>query len=176
MGRGWKRARKLRTAPVPYPTTVLQGPEAGSEDQDLRRHQRKGGADADLDGADCHAGSEISANEEHLRLESVQSDRPAAATTVRASRPVDLAERPLAGSAASGAGRATGARPVSWTAYRSVRQDLPRNARISDRNLDSRRAGRVTPRPSVTNGQVSVRRPMPRLSPMNAIEPRDGSA
>jgi hypothetical protein len=25
MGRGWKRARKLSTAPVPYPTAVFQG-------------------------------------------------------------------------------------------------------------------------------------------------------
>ena len=51
MGRGWKRTEvSLRpTAPVPYPTVVLQMDQAASADQGLLRHQRERGEDSNLD-------------------------------------------------------------------------------------------------------------------------------
>src|ERR1019366_5537363 len=42
MGRGWKRARKLSTAPVPYPTTGLQTVEdAGRIGRAAQAHRRE---------------------------------------------------------------------------------------------------------------------------------------
>ena len=49
MGRGWKRAGKLSTAPVPYPTVVLQMDQAASANQGLLRNQRERGEDSNLD-------------------------------------------------------------------------------------------------------------------------------
>jgi hypothetical protein len=40
MRRGWKRAKKLSTAPVPYPTAVFQGAEAEPDREELRGHQQ----------------------------------------------------------------------------------------------------------------------------------------
>ena len=49
MGRGWKRARKLSTAPVPYPTTLLQVDQAAPADQGVLRIERERSEDPDLD-------------------------------------------------------------------------------------------------------------------------------
>jgi hypothetical protein len=51
MGRGWKRTEvSLRhTAPVPYPTAVLQMDQAALADQGLLWNQRERGEDANLD-------------------------------------------------------------------------------------------------------------------------------
>ena len=40
MGRGWKRARQLSTAPVPYPTIVFQVDQTAPTAQGILRHQR----------------------------------------------------------------------------------------------------------------------------------------
>src|SRR5664279_1697519 len=60
MGRGWKRIEPdSDTAPVPYPTAVLQMDQAASADQGLLRHQRERGEDANLDrGGDLCAGGD----------------------------------------------------------------------------------------------------------------------
>ena len=92
MGRGWKRAGHPSTAPVPYPTTVLQGSETGLEDQDLRGHHRECRTDSDLDGVDRHADPEIPANEIQLRLVAIQSGRYAAPTVVHLQRLVGMAQ------------------------------------------------------------------------------------
>ena len=51
MGRGWKRTEvSLRhTAPVPYPTTVLQMDQTAPADQGFLRHQRERGKNSNLD-------------------------------------------------------------------------------------------------------------------------------
>ena len=50
MGRGWKRvALDADTAPVPYPTPVLQIDQATSADQGVLRNQRERGEDINLD-------------------------------------------------------------------------------------------------------------------------------
>ena len=50
MGRGWKRiALDADTAPVPYPTTVLQVDQAALAHQSLLRPQRERGEDSNLD-------------------------------------------------------------------------------------------------------------------------------
>src|SRR2546426_7797011 len=105
MGRSWKRARKLSTAPVPYPTVVFQGAEADAEDQDVRGDERQRGPDPGMDGADRHAGAEVPAIEIDVLLVVVESRRAAAATTVLLSRSVGVAGRPFSGSARAG-GRA----------------------------------------------------------------------
>ena len=69
---------------------VLQGAETEPAHQDLRRHQRQRPADSDLDRADRPAPAQVPATACPLRLEPVQSRRPAAPATVRLSRPVRL--------------------------------------------------------------------------------------
>src|SRR3990172_6778808 len=61
MGRGWKRVRKLSTAPVPSPTIVFQSPEAKPQGEELRGDQRERAADPDLDGPDRHPAAEVAA-------------------------------------------------------------------------------------------------------------------
>ena len=61
MGRGWKRARELSAAPVPYPTTFLQGAEAKSQGEELRGHHRKRPAHPDLDSLDRDPTAEMAA-------------------------------------------------------------------------------------------------------------------
>ena len=121
MGRGWKRARKLSTAPVPYPTTLLQGAEAVTEDQNLRGHQRECGTDANLDGADRHADLEIPPDEVQLWLVAVQSCGSAAPATVHLQGLVGVAQQSAGGTASRKAtGRAVthaaGLVAMSWTA------------------------------------------------------------
>ena len=70
--------------------TVLQGPETGLEDQDLRGHYGECRTDSDLDGVDRHADPEVPAVEEHLRLEPVQSDRAATPAVVCPPRPLEV--------------------------------------------------------------------------------------
>lgn len=82
MGRGWKRARNLSTAPVPYPTAVFQGAEANVEDQDVCGDQRQCGQDAGMDSADCDAGVEVPAVEIEVLLVVVDSGRATAAAIV----------------------------------------------------------------------------------------------
>ena len=53
MGRGWKRATNVSTAPVPYPTVVFQGAQTKSESEKLRGHQPECAADPDLDSPDA---------------------------------------------------------------------------------------------------------------------------
>ena len=49
MGRGWKRARKLSTAPVPYPTIVLQVDQTAFANQGVLWDQRECCEDPNLD-------------------------------------------------------------------------------------------------------------------------------
>src|SRR3990172_6470294 len=102
MGRGWKRVRKLSTAPVPSPTIVFQSPEAKPQGEELRGDQRERAADPDLDGPDRHAGAEVSAVEIDVLLVAVESGRAAAAATVLLSRSVGVAGRPFSGTAGVG--------------------------------------------------------------------------
>ena len=104
MGRGWKRARKLSTAPVPYPTIVLQGAEADAEDQDLRGDQRQCRPDTGLDSFDRDAGTEVPAVEIEVFLVVVDAGGAAAAATVLLSRSVGLAGRSFSGPAGTGRG------------------------------------------------------------------------
>jgi hypothetical protein len=83
-----KRARKLSTAPVPYPTIVLQGAEADVEDQDVCGDQRQCGQDADVDGSNRDAGAEVPPIEIEVRVVVVDPGRSAAAATVLLSRSV----------------------------------------------------------------------------------------
>jgi len=62
--------------------TVLQGAAAVAVPEDLRGHQRQRGDDSDLDSIDCHAGGQVPATAQHLRLELVQSDRFTASPAV----------------------------------------------------------------------------------------------
>src|SRR2546425_13122057 len=106
MGRGWKRARmNLSTAPVLHPTVVFQGAETDAEDQDVCGDQRQRGPDPGVDGADRHAGAEVSAVEIDVLLVVVKSGRAAAATTVLLPRSVCVARRSFSGPAGAG-GRA----------------------------------------------------------------------
>src|ERR1019366_2387483 len=92
MGRGWRRARKLSTAPVPYPTAVFQGAQTESEGEDLRGDFRERLENPDLDGADCHAADQISATPGYLRLVPVEFGGLVAPAIVRLPRLVDLVE------------------------------------------------------------------------------------
>src|SRR5260370_35411074 len=103
MGRGWKRARiNLSTAPVLHPTVVFQGAEADAEDQDVCGDQRQRGPDPGVDGANRHAGAEVSAAEIDVLLVAVESGRAAAAATVLLSRSMGVAGRPFSGSPGTG--------------------------------------------------------------------------
>ena len=86
MGRGWKRARKLSAAPVPYPTTVLQGVEAESQGQEFRRDYRKRLAHPDLDSPDRHPATEMAAPSVESQMVAVQSGLDVAAEPVYLSR------------------------------------------------------------------------------------------
>src|SRR5450759_1194315 len=99
MGRGWKRARKLSTAPVPFPTTIFQSPQTKFEGEDFPGHQRQCRQDADLDSVDRHADFEVPADEVQLRLVAFQSGGAAAAATVYFPGFVGLAEQSDGGAA-----------------------------------------------------------------------------
>ena len=93
MGRGWKRARTLSTAPVPYPTDLLQIAEAVVAGQNICGHQQQCAASADLDRIDLDADTEVPADEITVRLVLIQLGRPAASATVRLPRLVPM-DRP----------------------------------------------------------------------------------
>ena len=90
MGRGWRRAGKLSTAPVPYPTVVLQGDQAIPADQGLHRHQRERRTDSDLDSADRDGSVALPATAQFMEMESVESGGAVAFPTVRLSRSMEL--------------------------------------------------------------------------------------
>ena len=114
MGRGWKRARKLGTAPVPYPTAVVQSAETELTDQDLCRHNGQRAEDANLDSTDRIAGDQVSADEGDVRLVLVESGGLAATAVVCVSGSVGLAERPLSSSSWIGSVSPTGTGVVIW--------------------------------------------------------------
>ena len=74
MGRGWKRARLLSTASVPYPTVAVQGIETESADQDVRRHHGQCLEDVNLDSTDRTVGGEVPPIAGEVSLEPVASD------------------------------------------------------------------------------------------------------
>ncbi len=92
MGRGWKRATPVSTAPVPYPTTVLQGDQAVTPHQDLHRHERERREDSDLDGTDYDAATAPVASEISVAVEFLESGGSAAAADLRLSRPLEMVE------------------------------------------------------------------------------------
>src|SRR5664280_248792 len=122
MGRGWKRiAPDADTAPVPYPTTLLQGAKANRKSEVVSGHQRQCGQDANLDGADRHADLEVPADEVQLWLVAVQSCGSAAPATVHLQGLVGVAQQSAGGTASRKAtGRAVthaaGLVAMSWTA------------------------------------------------------------
>ncbi len=72
---------------------VLQGPQAESEGEDLRRHQRKRAAHSDLDSPDRDAAAEVAAPPVAGQLVVVQSGLAAAAEPLYLSRLGPLAQR-----------------------------------------------------------------------------------
>lgn len=98
--------------------TVLQEPEATTQDQDLHRDQRKRRAHPDLDGLDRHAGGALPAPAFHLRMEPIQPRRAPAAATLRPPASLDLAERPVPASGQSTGATAAvgGGSGMIWTA------------------------------------------------------------
>mgnify|MGYP006902195370 CR=1 FL=1 len=82
MGRGWKRARKLSTAPVPYPTAVFQSIETEPYRKELRWHERKCASHPDLDSLDRSAPAEMAASPLQSQLVALGAGFDAAAEPV----------------------------------------------------------------------------------------------
>ncbi len=83
MGRGWKRARTLSTAPVPYPTAVFPAAEAEPACQDLRGHFGQRSEDPNLDSIDRVAAGEVSAVTQQVLLAPVTPDGANSAANLR---------------------------------------------------------------------------------------------
>ena len=70
---------------------VFQSLKAKSEDQDLSGHQRQRCVDSNMDGADCHIGTKVLADDVYLCVVLVKFGCFIAAAIIRVSRSVDLA-------------------------------------------------------------------------------------
>src|SRR5215471_10046213 len=131
MGRGWRRARKLSTAPVPYPTAVFQGTQAKPYGEDLRRHQREYPPPPDLDSPDRPAPAEVAASPLQGRLVVVQSGFDAATEPVCLPRFDQVAPRSDGNAApGSGLGATYSGSCMIWTGCgNSNRRPPPRSVR-----------------------------------------------
>src|SRR6476469_2751168 len=107
MGRGWKRARKLSTAPVPYPTAVFQSIETEPYRKELRWHQRKCASHPDLDSLDRSAPAEMAASPLEGELVIVQSGIDVEAKSVHLPRVDQVASQSNRNTAAAAGCRAT---------------------------------------------------------------------
>ena len=120
MGRGWKRARKLRAAPVPYPTRVLPGAEAEPAAEVVRGHQPKRGSDPDLDSTDRHPVAQVFTSAFPVPVVAFQPGGVAAPTTVCLPGPLDVNRRPVP--AATRVAARTAATALSVPLSRTARQ------------------------------------------------------
>ena len=72
----------LSTAPVPYPTAILQGTQTEPESEELRGNQPERFAHPDLDSPDCHPFAEVVASSLESEMVTVQPGLHAASESI----------------------------------------------------------------------------------------------
>src|SRR5713226_7407975 len=145
MGRSRKRTRKLSTAPVPYPTIVLQSAQAEPQGEEFRRHQRKRPAHPDLDSLDCYPAAEVAAPSLQSQVVPVQPGVDAPAESVYLSGFTQVAGRSVRDAATTARIPATySGTGMIWTGSQGQKGG-PRSE-----DLDSQRSKRLVSEGGIT--------------------------